>query len=94
MTGKEFHQRISGIVEAAVNLDQLTGREVRSHQRLWAHRRKLHERVVKQTALLYGEIAGIVGTLPPVPQLELPSATIELEETTDDQAGEDEDIPF
>ncbi len=94
MTGKEFHQRISGIVEAVVNLDQLAGREIRSHQRLWAQRRKLHEGVVKQAALLYGEIAGIVGTLPAVPQLELPPGTNELEEATEEPAREDEDIPF
>ena len=94
MTGKEFHQRVSGIIEAAVNLDELAGREIRTHQRLWAQRRKLHEGLMKQTALLYGEVASIVGTLPPVPQLELPAATLELEGGTEGQTGEDEDIPF
>jgi hypothetical protein len=34
MTGKEFHQRISGIVESAVNLEGLIGREMRAHERL------------------------------------------------------------
>jgi hypothetical protein len=90
MTGKEFHQRISGIVESAVNLEGLTDREIRAHERLWAQRKKLHERLVRQTALLYGEISGIVGTLPPVPQLELPEGLRALENGIDElQEGED-----
>src|SRR5580658_6502698 len=79
MTGKEFHQRISGIVESAVNLEGLIGREIRAHERLWAQRKKLHEGLLRQTALMYGEVSGIVGTLPPVPQLELPEGTRALE---------------
>lgn len=106
MTGREFQQRITGIVEAAVNLQGLDNREVRSHQRLWAERGKLHARVLKQTALLYGEVAGIVGTLPPVAQLELPASKAELEEageetlfgsegseTVNEEQAEDSDIP-
>jgi len=91
MTGKEFHQRISGIVESAVNLEGLIGREIRAHERLWAQRKKLHEGLVRQTALMYGEVSGIVGTLPPVPQLELPDAAKALESGSDET--EDEDIP-
>lgn len=79
MTGKEFHQRISGIVESAVHLEGMIGREIRAHERLWAQRKKLHEGLVRQTALLYGEVSGIVGTLPSVPQLELPEGTKALE---------------
>ncbi len=89
MTGKEFQQRIAGIVEAAANLQELVDREVRSHERLWAQRRKLHGRVVRQSALLYGEIAGIVGTLPPVSQLELPAPANEIEEANEEPTGED-----
>ena len=92
MTGKEFHQRISGIVESAVNLEGLTDREIRAHERLWAQRKKLHERLVRQTALLYGEVSGIVGTLPPVPQLELPEGSKALDAPAEEL--EEEDIPF
>ncbi len=94
MTGKEFHQRVSGIIEATVDLDRLINQEIRSHQRHWGNRKKLHERVMRQTAQLYGEIAGIVGTLPPVPQLELPAAIDELAEAPSATPEEDEDIPF
>ena len=41
---------------------------------------------------MYGEVSGIVGTLPPVPQLELPEGTKALEESTEESPG-DEDIP-
>ena len=91
MTGKEFHQRISGIVESAVNLEGLIGREIRAHERLWAQRKKLHEGLVRQTALMYGEVSGIVGTLPPVPQLELPDGSKALESGLDEPG--DEDVP-
>jgi hypothetical protein len=90
MTGKEIHQRISGIVESAVNLEGLIGREMRAHEKLWAQRKKLHEGLLRQTALLYGEIHGIVGTLPPVAQLELPEGTKALEEGNE-ESPEDED---
>jgi hypothetical protein len=93
MTGKEFHQRISAIVESAVNLDGLIGREMRAHEKLWGHRKKLHEALLRQTAILYGEVSGIVGTLPPVPQLELPEETEPLPAGID-ESPEDEDIPF
>jgi len=93
MTGNEFHQRISGIVESAVNLEGLIGREIRAHERLWAQRKKLHEGMFRQTAVLYGEISGIVGTLPPVPQLELPEG-IKALEGKPEESSEDEDIPF
>jgi hypothetical protein len=93
MTGKEFHQRISGIVESAVNLEGMIGQEIRAHERQWAQRKKLHQGLVRQTALLYGEVSGIVGTLPPVPQLELPEGTKALEGGTE-ESSEDEDIPF
>jgi hypothetical protein len=92
MTGNEFHQRISGIVESAVNLEHLTDQEMRAHEKLWAQRKKLHDRLVRQTALLYGEVSGIVGTLPSVPQLELPENANALQV----RAGElgEEDIEF
>jgi hypothetical protein len=90
MTGKEFHQRISGIVESAVNLEGLIGREMRAHERLWGQRKKLHEGLLRQTAMLYGEVHGIVGTLSPVAQLELPEGTKTLEEGTE-ESPEDED---
>ncbi len=95
MTGKEFHQRISGIVESAVNLEGLTEREIRAHEKLWAQRKKLHERLVRQTALLYGEISGIVGTLPPVHQLELPEEQKALSNGGNElQEEQEEDVTF
>jgi hypothetical protein len=93
MTGKEFHQRISGIVESAVNLEGLIGREMRAHERLWGQRKKLHEGLLRRPALLYGEVHGIVGTLPPVAQLELPEGTKALKEGTE-ESPEDEDNPL
>ncbi len=93
MTGKEFHQRISGIVESAVNLEGMIGREIRAHEKQWAQRKKLHEGLLRQTALFYGEVSGIVGTLTPVPQLELAEDTMALANTVD-ESQEEEDIPF
>lgn len=88
MTGKEFHHRIAGIIESAVSLDGQVSREMRAHERLWAERRKLHESLLRQTALLYGEVSGIVGTLPPVPQLELCAGAKVLQEADEEVRGE------
>ena len=89
MTGKEFHQHISGIVESAVNLEELTNREIRAHERLWAQRKQMHQKLVRQTALLYGGVSGIVGTLPSVPQLELPEDT-DVQQVTEGKVEEEE----
>jgi len=72
----EFCQRIEGIVEAFVSMREDLDSEKRSMQRIWAKREKQLDRAVANTAGLYGDLGGILGTnLPQIANLELPSIT-------------------
>ena len=78
LAGPEFGRRIEGIVEAFVTLKNDLDSEKRSLQRQWAKREKQLERAVNQTAGLYGDLGGILGTtLPQLANLELPNGEIE-----------------
>jgi len=72
LSGAEFRHRVEGIVEAFVTLKAELDAEKRSVQRLWAKREKQLERALSQTAGLYGDLGGIIGSaLPQIQHLEL-----------------------
>jgi len=72
LAGSEFRQRVEGIVEAFMSLKEDLESEKRSMQRLWAKREKQIERAVLNTAGLYGDFGGILGSsLPQIANLEL-----------------------
>jgi len=74
LSGAEFRHRVEGIVEAFVALKAELDTEKRSVQRLWAKREKQLERAANQTAGLYGDLGGIIGSaLPQIQHLELPA---------------------
>jgi hypothetical protein len=95
LAGSEFRQRIEGIVEAFVTMKDDLESEKRSVQRLWAKREKQIERAALNTAGLYGDLGGILGTsLPQINNLEL-AATAPDEDPVGEPAmlGSD-DSPF
>jgi hypothetical protein len=52
-------------------------------ERIWNEREKQIERVLANTADMYGEVRGVLGsTLPPVPTLELDAVAGRLENVT------------
>jgi hypothetical protein len=69
-----FRQRIEAIVEAFVTMKTDLDAEKRAMTKQWAKREKQLEQVVQTTALMYGDLQGIVGqtTLPEIATLELP----------------------
>jgi len=72
LASTEFRQRIEGIVEAFVTLKSDLDSEKRSFQRMWAKREKQLDRAALNTAGLYGDFGGILGsTLPQIANLEL-----------------------
>ncbi len=72
----EFRQRIEGIVEAFVTMREDLDSEKRSMQRIWTKREKQLDRAVANTAGLYGDLGGILGSnLPQIAHLELQSIT-------------------
>lgn len=68
-----FRQRIEAIVEAFVTMKTDLDAEKRAMTKQWAKREKQLEQVVQTTALMYGDLQGIVGqtTLPEIKTLEL-----------------------
>ncbi len=80
LSGPHFQQRVEGIVEAFKLMKEDLDQEKRAITRTWAKREKQIERVITNTAGMYGDIQGIIGaSLPEINMLEL-------------DEGEEEDI--
>jgi hypothetical protein len=71
LSGPEFRQRVEGIVEAFRALKEDLEAEKRAMMRIWAKREKLIERVTNNTTGMYGDMQGIIGSLPEIKLLEL-----------------------
>ncbi|NJL00192.1 MAG: DUF2130 domain-containing protein [Spirulinaceae cyanobacterium RM2_2_10] len=75
LSGTEFQQKISGIVDAFVAMQTQIQQERRAMEKQWKEREKQIERVIKNTTGLYGDMQGIIGgQIPEIPALELPGA--------------------
>lgn len=81
LAGREFQQRVSGVVEAFVSMQTDLDSEKRSMHRVWSKREKQLQRALSNTAGLYGDLQGIIGASMPVieglamPRLECEDAT-------------------
>ncbi len=74
LAGPQFCQRVEAIVESFSAMKNDLDAEKRAMEKQWAKREKQIERVVQNTAGMYGDLHGIIGTsLPSVRTLELPS---------------------
>jgi hypothetical protein len=72
LAGDQFRSRVQAIVEAFTTLQSQLNRERVAMERNWKEREKHIERALANTAGMYGEVRGIVGSsLPQVPALEL-----------------------
>jgi hypothetical protein len=80
LAGDQFRRRIEATVEAFTALQTGLNRERTAMERIWKEREKQIERVLANTAGMYGEVRGIVGSsLPVVPALELEAVAGRLE---------------
>ncbi|MBV8277901.1 MAG: DUF2130 domain-containing protein [Verrucomicrobia bacterium] len=61
LAGTEFRQKIEAIVEAFVTMKADLESEKRAFAKIWARREKQIERVITNTALMYGNVQGIIG---------------------------------
>jgi hypothetical protein len=69
-----FKQHVEAIVESFVSMKNDLDAEKRAMEKIWSKREAQIDRVVKNTAGLYGDLQGIIGSaLPEVKILELPS---------------------
>lgn len=72
LSGTEFKQKIEGIVEAFTSMQEQLNQERRAMERHWNQREKQIQRVIKNTAGLYGDMQGIIGgQIPTIAALEL-----------------------
>lgn len=72
LSGPEFKQKVEAIVEAFKTMKEDLDQEKRAMTRIWAKREKQIERVITNTASMYGDMQGIVGaSLPQIKMLEL-----------------------
>ena len=85
LSGDQFKSRIEAMVEAFAALRHGLDGERRAMERIWKEREKQLERVIANTAGLYGEVRGIVGaSVPPVPALELDPVAGRIEDAQPD----------
>jgi hypothetical protein len=88
LSGDQFRRRTEAMVEAFTALQTGLNRERTAMECLWKEREKQIERVLANTAGMYGEVRGIVGSSAPrVPALELETAAGMLEDMTTDTVG-------
>jgi hypothetical protein len=78
LSGIEFRQRVEGIVEAFERMREDLDQERRAAERQWARRTKQIESVTFNISGMYGDLQGLVPTLPSIARLELPEADLEL----------------
>jgi hypothetical protein len=74
MTGNEFRQKIERFAEAIQSMYSDLQREKNSTVKQWAKREKQIERAVYSIAEVYGNLQGIMDSLPEIPALELPES--------------------
>ena len=72
LSGDEFRHKIEAIVEAFVAMQDQLSREKRAFQKQWKEREKQIERVIDNTAGMYGDIRGLIGSsIPEIKALSL-----------------------
>jgi hypothetical protein len=73
LSGVEFRQRVEAIVEAFERMRDDLDQERRAAERQWARRTKQIEAVTFNISGMYGDLQGLVPSLPSISRLELPA---------------------
>lgn len=77
LTSEQFRHKIEAIVEAFSAMQGQLAAERRAMERIWKEREKQIERVIRNTAGMYGELRGIAGAgLPEVKGMSLDAVTL------------------
>ena len=75
LSGSEFRQKMETIVDTFTAMHTQLQREKRAMEKNWKEREKQIQRVLQNTAGMYGDFRGLIGaTLPEIEQLELTTA--------------------
>ena len=78
LSGVEFRQRVEAIVEAFERMRADLDQERRAAERQWAKRTKQIESVTFNISGMYGDLQGLVPSLPSIERLELPAEEVEI----------------
>jgi hypothetical protein len=78
LSGIEFRQRVEAIVESFERMREDLDQERRAAERQWAKRTKQIESVTFNISGMYGDLQGLVPSLPSIGRLELPAGEPEL----------------
>ncbi len=77
VTGPEFRNRVTAIIEGFRAMKEDLESEKRAMQKIWASREKQIERIISNTAGMHGDLEGLAGSaLPQIKILELPDANL------------------
>jgi hypothetical protein len=92
LVGHEFRNRIQGVIESIVSLQEDLASEQRAFTRLWKKREKTIHRALGQMSSVYGNLQGIVGgKLQDITSLALPGGPTKLLMSAEDDDLEDDD---
>ncbi|MEO5896642.1 MAG: DUF2130 domain-containing protein [Vicinamibacterales bacterium] len=73
LSGVEFRQRVESIVEAFERMREDLDQERRAAERQWARRTKQIEAVTFNISGMYGDLQGLLPSMPSIARLELPA---------------------
>jgi hypothetical protein len=78
LSGVEFRQRVEAILEGFEHMRADLDQERRAAERQWAKRAKQIESVTFNIAGMYGDLQGLLPSLPSIARLELPAEEVEV----------------
>ena len=76
LSGAAFRPTVEAIVETFVGMQEQLNKEKRAYARLWKEREKQIERIIENTAGMYGDVRGLIGSAVP----EIQALTLENDE--------------
>ncbi len=76
LSGDAFRHKVEAIVETFVGMQEQLNKEKRAYARLWKEREKQIERIIENTAGMYGDVRGLIGSSVP----EIQGLTLEGDE--------------
>jgi hypothetical protein len=71
LSGTEFKQRVEAVLDPLIAMVEDFEKERRISETNWARRQKRHEQLMRGITGLWGDVSGIIGTLPAPKQLQL-----------------------
>jgi hypothetical protein len=76
LAGDAFRHKVEAIVETFIGMQEQLNKEKRAFARLWKEREKQIERIIENTAGMYGDVRGLIGSSIP----EIKALTLEADD--------------